>query len=472
MANIIQVAAGSDFSLALDSSGNVYSWGKNNFGQLGIGTTMDTNSPVMINALSDIIEIVAGSEHVLALDSNGDVWAFGNNTAFQSSGNASVSKDSVPVVTTCGKVRIGAGNSFSYAVDSTGAAFSWGGNNTSGQLGDGSSGLYNAYPPTSVSIVSGKVNQIGSGPFYAYALTNDGVAHSWGGNSAGLGDGSSTSSPTSTVTVASACDIKNWDNVINNVSCGGGSNVLTAYNGVPHPVPGLVEAEEYGEGGAGVAYSDVDGNIGTTDPRNDDVDMETCSDAGGGVNVGWIEDGEWLKYVVDVTETGFGSIDFRIASESAGGSMRITFDNQGIDDTVGFAGTGGWQTWATQTIGNLDFTVLGPDTMSVYMTSGGFNFNYVEVDITADSVIDNITDATTNMDNVYPNPFDNVLNIKVKENATINIINSIGQKVLSLDVVKGINTIQSNKLETLNKGLYFVSIIGKNNSRTYSVIKK
>ena len=37
--------------------------------------------------------------------------------------------------------------------------------------------------------------------------------------------------------------------------------------------------------------------------RNDDVDIQATSDIGGGYNVGWIRDGEWLAFDVDVAQT-------------------------------------------------------------------------------------------------------------------------------------------------------------------------
>src|SRR5262249_35137799 len=86
--NYIAVAAGSTYgmhSLALRADGLVVAWGMNNFGQLGNGTTTDSNFPVVVKgpngvgSLSNIIAIAAGENHSLALAADGTVWAWGNN---------------------------------------------------------------------------------------------------------------------------------------------------------------------------------------------------------------------------------------------------------------------------------------------------------------------------------------------------------------------------------------------------------
>jgi hypothetical protein len=82
----------------------------------------------------------------------------------------------------------------------------------------------------------------------------------------------------------------------------------------PHPIPGRIEAEDYDLGGEIVAYHDTTlGNEGG-EYRSDDVDIEITTDRGGGYDVGWIEEGEWLAYTVDVRSTGLYDIQVRVAS--------------------------------------------------------------------------------------------------------------------------------------------------------------
>src|SRR6185436_9304671 len=95
--------------------------------------------------------------------------------------------------------------------------------------------------------------------------------------------------------------------------CGGDSCSLSPYNGT-HALPGTVQAEDFDNGDASCAYSDTDAaNAGGGYRASEQVDMEACTDTGGGFNVGWTAAGEWLKYTVSVT-AGTYSLNFRVAS--------------------------------------------------------------------------------------------------------------------------------------------------------------
>ena len=151
------------------------------------------------------------------------------------------------------------------------------------------------------------------------------------------------------------------------------------YSGSPFAPPTRIEAEDFDVGGDGVAYEDTDaGNTGNQYRTSEDVDIESCSDAGGGYNVGWLRVGEWLEYTVDVPGAGEYAIDVRVASHSAGGTFHITFD--GIDKTgdVTVPVTGGWQAWTTvSTTATLD---PGTHVMRFVPTVEGFNLNYMDID--------------------------------------------------------------------------------------------
>jgi len=87
--NIICMDAGSDFSLAVDKDGYVWSWGVNNYGVLGVDTEPselpDSPIPVQVAGeggvgyLADIVKVAAGGNTVLALGKNGRVWVWGSN---------------------------------------------------------------------------------------------------------------------------------------------------------------------------------------------------------------------------------------------------------------------------------------------------------------------------------------------------------------------------------------------------------
>ena len=98
ISDAISVAAGGSHSVALTKDGEVWTWGSNMDGQLGIGTVggSDQTSPVEVPGLDEVTAIAAGMYHTLALKSDGTVWAWGSNDNGQI-GNSSVSSTASPV---------------------------------------------------------------------------------------------------------------------------------------------------------------------------------------------------------------------------------------------------------------------------------------------------------------------------------------------------------------------------------------
>ena len=84
--NVVSVSAGDSHVLALDRQGNVWAWGSNKSGALGDGTTSDRKTPIKVKlgngsgSLTNIIYISAGSRHSMAIDRDGNIWVWGDNT--------------------------------------------------------------------------------------------------------------------------------------------------------------------------------------------------------------------------------------------------------------------------------------------------------------------------------------------------------------------------------------------------------
>jgi len=134
------------------------------------------------------------------------------------------------------------------------------------------------------------------------------------------------------------------------VSSSGGPVTNTPYGGTPAPVPGTIEAENFDDGGSGVAYVDASAtNQGGKYRTNTGVDIETTSDVGGGYDVGYINPGEWMKYTVNVTTAGTYDIDFRVASAAAGGTFHLEINGTNVTGALTIPNTGGYQTWTTVT---------------------------------------------------------------------------------------------------------------------------
>ncbi|MDJ0568856.1 MAG: carbohydrate-binding protein [Pleurocapsa sp. MO_192.B19] len=132
-----------------------------------------------------------------------------------------------------------------------------------------------------------------------------------------------------------------------------------------------VETEDYQD-----YYDFTSGNAGG-EYRNDDVDLGVSGDVNGGYTVGWINQGEWLTYNVDVPEDGTYQVVARVASNlDADHSFDVSIDGQMT--TVNFGGTGGWQSWEDTIGGNLELTA-GSHELRIDMGSSGFNINYIDL---------------------------------------------------------------------------------------------
>lgn len=147
----------------------------------------------------------------------------------------------------------------------------------------------------------------------------------------------------------------------------------TPYGGTAWAIPGKIEAENYDDGGEGVAYHDAEAlNQGGQQRSNQGVDIETCGE--GTYNVGWTGAGEWLKYTVNVTTAGAYTLQVRVASPNAGKSLHVEIDGSTIA-TVAVPNTTGWQTWQTVSV-NTSSIPAGLHSLRLYMDTDGFNLNH------------------------------------------------------------------------------------------------
>ena len=122
----------------------------------------------------------------------------------------------------------------------------------------------------------------------------------------------------------------------------------------------------------------IPGRIGGAQFSNQfGVQTETCSDIGGGQNVGYIHVGDWMEYPIDVEKDTIFSATFRCACESTGGTMSILVDGTQVA-TMKFKSTGGWQIYADN---KKDIALkAGAHTLKLLMTSAGYNLNWFKFD--------------------------------------------------------------------------------------------
>ena len=194
---IVSVSAGFSYGCALTAGGAVKCWGKNDVGQLGNHSELDSSVPVDVVGLSSgVVAISTGYSHACAVTDTGAVKCWGSN-GWGQLGNNSAPGDHVPVDVVglaSGVVSVSAGELHTCVVMLSGAVKCWG-YTASGQLGNGTpTSPWSSPVPVDVEGLSAGVVSVSAGFDHTCAITAAGAVKCWGSNDTGqFGDGSTTS---------------------------------------------------------------------------------------------------------------------------------------------------------------------------------------------------------------------------------------------------------------------------------------
>jgi hypothetical protein len=136
------------------------------------------------------------------------------------------------------------------------------------------------------------------------------------------------------------------------------------------------------------------------------IQTENTSDAGGGLDVGWVDNGDWMEYATEnnSTLTKF-KISFRVASPNATGKLDYYLDNKLIKQ-IPIPNTGGWQTW--KSVDDVITIASGKHYLKVVASTGGFNINCIDIKDNTNG----IEEVSDNMVTIFPNPVKDRLNIR------------------------------------------------------------
>ena len=212
LGNVVAVAAGAYHSLALLADGTVMAWGNNQSGALGIGNSSGpqtcesahpcSKAPVPVPGLTDVVAIAAGENFSLALLANGTVVGWGDDQYGELGDGTGVSggckciDHPVPIPGVSGVMAISGGGLIASALLADGTVRNWG-YNYFGGLGTGSTTPLAGCAclgPVSPNGISGAVG-VAAGFGFDMALLADGTVRAWGQNGAGeLGTGTVTAS--------------------------------------------------------------------------------------------------------------------------------------------------------------------------------------------------------------------------------------------------------------------------------------
>ena len=232
-----KIEVGGYHTLALDKDNNLWAWGRNDYGQLGDGTTTNKTSPTKIETGITFVQLSAGDFHSAGIDNDGKLWTWGHNTWGQLGDGTVGDRKSKNVpqnimkdktfkkVIACGYSTLAidmndeiwywgkyygnnnggvsipqkldfkieysliSGNSHYLFLDNQKKLWSWG-SNYYGELGDGTT----TQRTGPVQIMSDKqFTQVSAGDRFSLAIDDEGKIWSWGKNDYGqLGDGTTT----------------------------------------------------------------------------------------------------------------------------------------------------------------------------------------------------------------------------------------------------------------------------------------
>ena len=200
------VAAGGEHVLALQADGTLWTWGSNQFGQLGTGVVESLpfpphSTPVQIvSPGSGWVAIAGGGAHSAALAADGTLWTWGRNNFGQlGDGTAAATRPAPVQVVGSGWAGVSAGDLHTLGIKRSGALYAWG-NNANGQLGAGigpdalphATPLQITNPADIFDIIA-----VAAGAGHSMAVKVTGEVFAWGDNALGAFGNGTTDVPPS-----------------------------------------------------------------------------------------------------------------------------------------------------------------------------------------------------------------------------------------------------------------------------------
>ncbi len=185
------IACGDFCSFLVDAQGFLYAWGRNDDGQLGIGSFQHAHEPVLVAGVTDVVAVSSGWRHTLVLTGSGRLYAMGYNT-YGALGVGDNQPHWSPTLVSAPTnfTAVAAGRTHSLGVTGNGDVYVWG-SNTGGHLGLGYEGGWVEVPTlvlTSFWHTPGLVAAGNNDNFFKPFSdgTHDSPLSSWGSNSGGL----------------------------------------------------------------------------------------------------------------------------------------------------------------------------------------------------------------------------------------------------------------------------------------------
>lgn len=249
------------------------------------------------------------------------------------------------------------------------------------------------------------------------------------------------------------------------------SGVQSPYNEEPIQIPGVLEVEEYDNGGQGLSYFDTDAtNIPGAFRPAEGVDIGTHD---GGFILEYVAQGEWIEYTVEVNQGGVYTVSAEVASEQANGTFNIEFEQSNTTTDFTVPSTGNWYIFTEISAGDAITLEAGVQRMRLNITNNTpFNvdrlmFNLLSV---------NVEEQAAQMPDfkISPNPTKGIINIELSDalgltsDLTLSLFEPTGKKLREFQMNESISSLD---ISDLAKGVYILRLAGDNMSADRKIIR-
>lgn len=218
-----------------------------------------------------------------------------------------------------------------------------------------------------------------------------------------------------------------------------------------------------------VPYAAIPGKIEAEDfYANAGMALEPCLDEGGGQNTGYAGPGDYLEYVICVSQPGLYQLNNRVALQNGNAVVNIAHDHGGSfgeGKEVSLVQTGGWQTWQTQpTSVHLP---EGKYRLRIRSVSGEFNLNWFSFSLITGAALPEARPLAR----IYPNPADEFVHIDLTSagfgHSKVQLFDQAGRELWNAEIRAGISSIDTSSYPA---GLYFLVLEDQNNYSTHKLL--
>jgi beta-glucanase (GH16 family) len=199
------------------------------------------------------------------------------------------------------------------------------------------------------------------------------------------------------------------------------------------------------------------------------VQKEGTSDAGGGLNVGYVDNGDWMAYnSITFPTSGAYRIEYRVASAVNGSRLSLDLNAGSIQlGAVNIPNTGGWQNWTT--VSHTANVNAGTYNLGIFAAVGGFNINWIRITRVgnlrtgeADAIETSSNNVAADGLGLFPNPVESELYVNsTQELAYVTVLDVMGREVLRQE-----SNLGNINVSSLDSGVYTLTAVTLDGNKT------